>query len=140
MSGNKELKSNPQQKAVFQRTEIFQGPIPHPDILKQYAEIIPDAPERILHLAEMQTIHRQGLEKTVIEGDNRRADRGQRFGFIVAMTAIIGGFVLIGMGKNGYGIAAILGALASLVGSFIYSSETRKKERSTKITDAKKVS
>ena len=51
---------------------------------------------------------------------------GLFLGFIVAMTAVGGGIELIQRGKDGYGLAAIIGALASLAGVFIYTKNRRK--------------
>lgn len=31
---------------------MYSGPLPHPDMLREYAKIVPDAPERILKMAE----------------------------------------------------------------------------------------
>lgn len=116
----------------------FQGPIPPPSILRGYGDILPSAPERILAMAENQSAHRQKLEMLVIQGDNTRADRGQLYGFIVAMTVILGGIGMIIAGKDVLGLSAILGSLASLAGVFIYGSNARRKEREKKLYEAKK--
>jgi uncharacterized membrane protein len=49
---------------VFQRH--FSGPLPPPEILAQYNEIVPGAAERILKMAEEQSAHRRGLEDKTI--------------------------------------------------------------------------
>ncbi len=55
----------------------YHSPIPPPQILAGYNAIVaPDAGDRILRMVERQEEHRQYLEKCVIEGDNRRADKG----------------------------------------------------------------
>lgn len=89
-------------------------------------------------MAESQSAHRQELERTVIAGDNLRATRGQAFGFIVVLVAILGGFYLIGIGKDAYGIASVLGSLGALGSIFLYGSISRKKEREKKLAEAKK--
>jgi hypothetical protein len=45
------------------------------------------------------------------------------------MVTVIGGFVLIGLGKSVIGIAAIITSLASLAAVFIYSKRVQRKER-----------
>jgi hypothetical protein len=72
------------------------------------------------------------LEKIVISGDNKRADRGQVLSFILGMTALIGGVVLIILGKDGFGFASIIGALATLLGAFFGGAILRKIERQGK--------
>jgi hypothetical protein len=44
---------------------------------------------------------------------------GQIFGFIIAMTVIVGGFVLIFQGKDLTGISAIIASLVALAGVFV---------------------
>ncbi len=53
----------------------FQGPIPHPDIFRQYGEIIPDAPERILRVFEEDSKHAREIRLAALvaqKEDNRR--------------------------------------------------------------------
>lgn len=112
--------------------ESFSGPIPKPSMLKEYENVVPGCAERIIRMAEKQAKHRQNLEKTVIEGDSKRADRGLRAGFIVALAGL---GVALTLGLNGQVQAAIIiGAvdLGALVGIFVYGSVTRRSERAKK--------
>lgn len=86
-------------------------------------------------MAEQQSKHRQHLEKTVIESNAFVQKVGPFLGFIVAMSVVGGGFYLVSKGRDGYGIAAILLALASLVGVFIYGKQKQKKELRDKAED-----
>ncbi|MCL4543768.1 MAG: hypothetical protein M1118_04075 [Chloroflexi bacterium] len=57
-------------------------------------------------------------ERTVITGDNRRADRGQWLAFVLGLTGLVGaiGVILRGYGAEG---SVIFGAtLVALVGTF----------------------
>ena len=76
-------------------TQVTAGPTPDADTLARYGEIIPDAPERILRMAEKQSDHRQYLEKRVIDADVRRAYFGVACAFIITMTVMISGFYLV---------------------------------------------
>ena len=107
------------------RAQHFQGPIPPPDTLAKYEEIIPGAAERILSMAEKQGNHRRNLETKVIAKDSGRASRGQIFAFIISMTIIIGGFVMIWQGKSLEGMSSIIGAITALVGVFIYGKVSK---------------
>ena len=55
--------------------ESFSGPLPHPEILKGYQQLIPDAPERILRMAEKEQSHRQSAENEML-AQNRRNIEG----------------------------------------------------------------
>ncbi|MDQ7003062.1 MAG: DUF2335 domain-containing protein [Ghiorsea sp.] len=52
------------------REETFHsGPIPAPEMLAAYSKIIPNAPERILAMAEIESQHRQDLEKKTLSAN-----------------------------------------------------------------------
>jgi hypothetical protein len=53
------------------------------------------------------------------------------------MTALIGGVLLILKGKDGFGFAAIIGALATLLGAFFGGAILRKMERQNKAKNIK---
>ena len=76
-----------------------------------------------------QSDHRMALENKVIDSGIRNSARGQIFAFILAMLTIVIGAALIFFNKDAVGIAAILGALATLVGIFIYGNKSKKDER-----------
>jgi uncharacterized membrane protein len=112
----------------IQASATFSGPLPPPDALDRYNQILPGAAERIIAMAEDQHAHRQGLEKHVIHSNVAAQRLGTILGFIVAMTVVIGGMYLVHEGKGVEGMAAILTALASLVGVFVYSKREQQKE------------
>lgn len=107
----------------------FSGPIPPPGLLARYNEVIPNGAERIFAMAERQSIHRESLEAKVVEGNVASQARGSHYAFIICVVTIIGGFVLIGMGKNIYGISAVIGSLATLAGVFVIAKREQRKER-----------
>lgn len=76
-----------------QMTELYSGPLPHPDMLKEYNEVLPGAAERILAMAESQISHRQQMEKEEVRVSSRDS-----------LLGIIGGFVLTA-GCMGSGVA-----------------------------------
>lgn len=101
-------------------------------MLAQFNEIIPEGAHRILAMAESQQQHRQDLEATVVRGNAAAQSRGQWFGFIIGMTAVVGGIGLLAFDKNVAGLTTILGAIGGLAGVFIYGRHTQKKERQQK--------
>lgn len=111
------------------KTEFYSGPLPHPSLLKQYDDVVPGAAERIIVLLEEQSRHRMYLEKTVIVGDNKRANWGLISGWSIAILFLIASVALILAGYGAYG--AIVGAvdLVALVAVFIYGTNVRKNER-----------
>jgi uncharacterized membrane protein len=62
--------------SVTQSTQVFQGPLPPPEILYRYDQIIPGAADRIIQLAESEIRHRQEQEKAATDA-NIQAQRRQ---------------------------------------------------------------
>ena len=108
----------------------FAGPIPPPDLLKAYNEIVPDGANRILMMAEQQSSHRIKLESTVITGDNKRANWGLATGFTIGIAIIFLSFVLVLKGHDVPGTIFGTADLAGLIGLFVYGRNARQKELS----------
>jgi uncharacterized membrane protein len=106
----------------------WSGPLPHPEALERYNQIVPGSAERIIAMAEDQHDHRIEIETRVIESNISAQKLGTILGFVVAMTAIVGGSLLVYGGKETSGLTAIITALAGLVGVFVYGKREQKKE------------
>lgn len=117
-----------QQESLVAQTELFQGPLPPPGHLAAYDQIVPGAAERILRMAEDQAEHRRGLESIVVHSNVKQETRGQWFGFVIAMTAILGGIYLMDSGKSLWGAATAIAAIVGLVGLFVWSKRQQKRE------------
>lgn len=116
------------QKITASYTEFRSGILPAPDDLAKYEELLPGVTNRLLTTYESQVNHRIELEKIVIKGDSCRALLGQILSFIIVMSVLcISGFLFY-LGKSIAGLSAVVLALASLIPSFIYSRNNRKKE------------
>lgn len=105
----------------------FSGPIPPPEALERYEKIAPGAADRILTMAEMEQRHRHAYE-----------DKEQRISFRAVFTTLIFAFLAllivcaivifaISRGMEGTAIATILGAVASVVGLFLFRKSRGKK-------------
>ena len=77
-----EVEADDQTGSVLQQTRAYQfvGPLPDPEHLKRYDEILPGAAERIFGSWERQSKHRQRLEA-----------RAQWFALTIALAAIFVG-------------------------------------------------
>ena len=109
-----------------------QGPLPSPQELAQYNDIIPNGAERIMRMAEKQQEHRMGLEKSVIRSDIRQSFLGLAAGFIVALSSLGGGVTIALSGQPIAGTAFGGLTLAGLVSVFVTGNLSRKKERENK--------
>ncbi|MGA2217944.1 MAG: DUF2335 domain-containing protein [Terracidiphilus sp.] len=139
-SGNHPPTPPPTSTAITTLTQSvsFSGPLPHPNLLAKYNEVIPDGANRIMAMAERQSAHRESLEAKVVAGNVASQARGSHYAFIICLVTIVGGFVLIETGKSIYGISAIILSLATLAGVFVIAKKEQKKERVEKSTALEK--
>ncbi len=112
-----------------QSLEMYSGPLPKPDDLIKYNQAYPDAAKIILEGFQKQSEHRMELEKIVVSGNSRRANRGQLFAFILAVVIICFGGTLLLLGKELEGYVLLVGTVSTLIGIFLYGRKTEKKER-----------
>ena len=110
-------------------SEIHSGPLPHPELLSRYNEIVPNAAERIMNMAENEQKHRLLMDKkstinAIIMG---------YLGIIFALfsVVILAGLVYYALLKGFDVTAAALGvgAIASVAGVFMFFRRNIKKNK-----------
>ncbi len=129
---NEMTKSNNQYpaKLVAESRFTFTGPLPPPEILAKYNEILPNAAERIISMAEGQAKHRQEQEKKIVSSETLNSKLGIIFAFIIAITAILAGAYLIYSGCEAGGLTTIISSLVVILGPFIYRQiQSHKQEK-----------
>ena len=124
------------QEMLAVRSELFSGPLPHPDHLESYERIMPGAAERIFQAFGEEAGHRHAMESKVVDSSMRSESRGQIFGFVIGMTALIGGIGLMAFDKSITGVATSLSALVTLVGVFVWSKRQKSRQLSEKSNPA----
>jgi uncharacterized membrane protein len=114
----------------------YSGPIPSPEALERYEEVLPGAADRILSMAERQASHRQSLEtadeltvRTAIAGESRRSNLGLWLGASVSVFLTACGTFLVFEGHDWAGASIIISTIASVVGVFVYGTQSRRAER-----------
>ena len=101
-------------KAQFQR---YEGPLPHPEHLEKYEEIMPGASDRVFTMLEKEQDHRHASHNEFVTCVVSRERWGQIFGFILGIAALC---VTLILALNGYPISGvglgvvIVGALISI--------------------------
>ena len=106
----------------------FQGPIPPPQLLREYNEVIPNGADRIVKMAETQSAHRIELEACIVKGDDRRANWGLATGFTIGIVIIVLSFIMIMYGHDGAGTVLGSADLIGLIGVFVYGRSARMKQ------------
>jgi uncharacterized membrane protein len=129
--------SNPEHAVILRfmaslQVLSYSGPLPPPDVLQKYNEIEPGLVDRIMKMAESQAQHRHNLESFVIGQRSKNERLGATYGFIIAGMAIVGSFVLIGLGKDAIGLTGLLGTIGTLAGVFVYGRRSQRLENAEK--------
>lgn len=116
-------------------SEQFKGPIPPPAILAQYDAIVPGAAKEIVQSFIKEGEHRRRLQvkETDMCEDWARADvglqrRGQIFGFIIAMSGVVGGLYVAAHGAPAGGSIVSSLSLGAIVAAFLRQRNMSKVE------------
>ena len=112
------VSESPPRYLLASKTE-FRGPLPPPEALRAYDDIVPGAAERLLTEAERNGEHRRWRERTALQAQVARVKWGLAAGFSVAMSFLAVSGALIAQGHDVSG--TILGTvdLVALVGVFV---------------------
>jgi uncharacterized membrane protein len=115
---------------VHQRTEMsYSGPLPPPNVLEGFEKILPGAAERIFVMAEKQLEHRMSLEKTVIEGGSKRADKGIYAAVIIEAMFLATSCYLAHLGMTADALKVVGGSAVGLLAAFGFGTLSRRNER-----------
>lgn len=109
----------------------YSGPLPLPTLLRDYGDIDPSFPERIMKMAELEQCHRHEIEKSISSANIEMARKefmerrlGQIFALIIGLVVISCGTYCI---LNGHPVAGGIvgsGGVVGLVSAFIYGRKT----------------
>lgn len=97
---------------TYQRS-FHSGPLPSVEEFRAYGEVVPDAPERILRMAEKdQEAKHRIIEKQIVQ-NSRAVSQGQWMGFTTMFVALGGAIYLASTGQAA--VAALLAGPSVLV-------------------------
>jgi len=104
-------------------------------MLAKYDQVLPGLAERIVGLTERQSVHRQGLERAIVESNGRVQSRGQILAFILVVLGMLIGGGLILLGKPTAGFTALLTPLGLVAAAFFVSRGQQARELARKRAD-----
>ena len=116
----------------FSLTISHSGPLPSPETLQKYDGIIKDGAERIMVMAEKQQAHRMNLESMSVSEQLSQSKRGQIFGLIIGLVAILAGTACILMGYEWPGAVIGGGGITGLVSVFVIGKSRQSKSLADK--------
>lgn len=80
---------------IRQEVQQYSGPLPHPDMMRGYEELLPGSADRILTMAEKEEDHRHEMEKNFLEMEFRDSLLGILFAFILSAGFLLSGVLII---------------------------------------------
>ena len=110
------------------RSELWHGPIPPPQTLEKYENILPGAADRILQLAEDEAQFRRVQSEQInkaLAADmiayRKEVSRGQLCGLSVALGGLIASLIAAYLGATAIGVTVGGTCLVGLVTAFLGS-------------------
>lgn len=131
-----ELKNSEKIVKVAARVfaQEFSGPIPSPDIMADYENIMSGATNRIIAMAENQSSHRQSMEAIKVKAESRDSLLGVIFAFMLGMGCIVACVIMVIMVPSAAGVicGSLLGVsgITAIISTFLRN--TRKQTREEK--------
>lgn len=108
--------------AMVEMRQTFSGPLPRPADFIAYKEVLSNAPERILLMAEKQQQHRIDSEERIIKADIRESIFGQVFAVLLVVLFLAAAVYL---GINGHDwLAGIVATLSATISTIFYLKST----------------
>lgn len=112
-----------------ERLTIFAGPIPHPEILSGYEQIVPGSGDRIIKMAEseqrqqhlLQTTEQQqdyAIQTKLVDAGIVAQAKGLDYAYRVTVVALIAGAALLALGQSLAGLVAWAAAITTLAAPF----------------------
>lgn len=126
----------------FIQKSVFKGPLPPPEVLRQYDDVQPGLVDQIVKMAVDEQSHRHNMERMIVESETsvnsgqlevirasiKLKSRLQIFGFFTTFCLITIGSVSIFLNKNIQSLVAFVLAIASFCWTMFYGKKSPDKE------------
>jgi uncharacterized membrane protein len=122
-NSEKQVSKNQTMRGMIQgQINISASPLPLPEILAKYDQIVPGAGATIIEMAKNQSTHRIETERKVIESREKQSWWGLWTAFIIALSLI--GLIVFAIAKDKDVLAGILAS--STIIALVYVFRTGK--------------
>lgn len=102
------------------------GPLPPPEALARFDQVIPHGAERIFKMAEAEQAHRIASEKEALEATVAEAKRGQLLGASISLVAVAGALLSVWLGAHWAVSVALVGVPLMGLANAIVASRSGK--------------
>lgn len=104
---------------------VFEGAIPHPEILKGYADINADFPERIIQIAENHAKTEDHTQRLLVRGNVISVILGQILSFLFGAVGLA---VTVFLGLKGHVVGAVAASITVIVQSVVAAIVNKRKQ------------
>ncbi len=111
----------PSEESHILKAQLFSGPLPHPEIMAGYEQVLPGSADRILTRAENQQRHRHELDSAALKSEIRMELLGWISGTVVTIIVLVGSIWLLSIGQSVVGFAGIVIASTGIISNFLKS-------------------
>ena len=127
MNEKRNIQKKPESLSITAERHQFSGPLPHPEILRQYDLIVPGFAERILIMAEKESENRHQNETRITKNMVITTYMGITFAFL--SVVIVAGLVYYSLSKGFDATAGYIsvGSMAAVAGVFIFFKRSQRK-------------
>lgn len=125
-----EISAAANEQLIFQQRIVSRsGPLPDPETLRVYEDLLPGASDRIFRMAEKDQnfVHTHQMRGQSFAFWTKTV--GQIFGFLLGVTALIGCIYLAAHDKSFAGAVLFLGAVGTLIGTAVWASSSKSTEK-----------
>jgi uncharacterized membrane protein len=121
MNERRELKVHKDhQKGTQQITgKYYQGIIPSPEMMKEYQEIDPNLPMRLVQMTEDEALHRREMEKSIVVNGYKTARNNMLAGFFALVALCILSFLFM-INDHPVEGGVIAGSISVVIGLFVF--------------------
>ena len=103
----------------------WSGPLPPPESLNRFNQVIPNGAERIFKMAEAEQAHRVAYETEALRATVVEAKRGQILGATISIIAVFGALSSIWLGAHWAVSVALVGVPLMGLAKAIVDSRSR---------------
>lgn len=105
--------------------EIYNGPLPHPDILKGFQEVNSEYPDRIFKMAEEYSASNIRIQERITKANIVIPILGQVFTFLIVIIGMGAGIFFALKGYSAASITSIIGGFAPILISAIQNMKQK---------------
>ncbi|GHU07416.1 hypothetical protein FACS1894158_15650 [Betaproteobacteria bacterium] len=111
---------------VATQQETFFGPLPHPDILKKYSELVPDAPDRILRVFEDDSVFSREIAKASLDMERQDVTRRHWMAFSLIFSGLVLSLVFALLNYPTLAAVPLGATIAAIVAGFLDARKDHK--------------